>query len=431
MKRLKQILMVLVSVTMLLAVCAGAASAAGSAATTSREGYTIHYTWYNNEEMYRILDITGQGAMVDYYQESCQGPVSPWAFDTENGLTQSYGVNIGEGITHIGTNAFYRFYNLYEVTLPESLKSIGACAFNSCTYLTSINIPDSVTYIGENALHSSRLTITCSSTSYAYKYAMENGIKVKLTDGCAHSGSRWQMTDATCVADGKKVRVCTECGETLETVIIPAAKDNHTWKTQGTRVKKATVFSPAVYKYSCENCSAVTEKEVGAKLKATLKLNKSSLTLTKKQAYNKLKAAMANGDRLKSVKSSKSSVVKVVGYTKAGTIKLKAMSKTGSAKLTIKTAAGAKKTITIKVKDIATKKITNVASKLTMKKGDSLVLKPILKPTNSTQGITFKSSNKKIVTVSAKGKLVAKKKGTATITVKSGSKSVKCKVTVK
>lgn len=58
-------------------------------------------------------------------------------------------------------------------------------------------------------------------------------------------------------------------------------------------------------------------------------------------------------------------------------------------------------------------------------------LKPVILPLTSTEKITYKSSNKKVATVSAKGVIAAKKKGTATITVKSGKKSVKCKVTVK
>ena len=45
--------------------------------------------------------------------------------------------------------------------------------------------------------------------------------------------------------------------------------------------------------------------------------------------------------------------------------------------------------------------------------------------------IKWSSSNKKIATVSSKGKVTAKKKGTATITAKVSGKSYKCKVTVK
>ena len=66
-----------------------------------------------------------------------------------------------------------------------------------------------------------------------------------------------------------------------------------------------------------------------------------------------------------------------------------------------------------------------------MKKGKSFRLKVTLTPADSQDKITYKTSNKKIATVSKTGKIKAKKKGKATITVKSGSKKVKIKVTVK
>lgn len=45
--------------------------------------------------------------------------------------------------------------------------------------------------------------------------------------------------------------------------------------------------------------------------------------------------------------------------------------------------------------------------------------------------LPFKSSNNKVATVNSKGVITAKKKGKVTITVKSGKKTVKIKVTVK
>ena len=66
-----------------------------------------------------------------------------------------------------------------------------------------------------------------------------------------------------------------------------------------------------------------------------------------------------------------------------------------------------------------------------MKKGKSYTLKAKTVPSKSDEKITYKSSNKKVITVNAKGRLKALKKGTAVITVKSGKKKVTCKVTVK
>ena len=47
-------------------------------------------------------------------------------------------VQIGEGITHLGNNAFYDAENIAEVHIPESLVSIGNYVFASCYNLSDI-----------------------------------------------------------------------------------------------------------------------------------------------------------------------------------------------------------------------------------------------------------------------------------------------------
>lgn len=82
---------------------------------------------------------------------------------------------------------------------------------------------------------------------------------------------------------------------------------------------------------------------------------------------------------------------------------------------------------------------TKKAPKLNKSKVTLTITKKKTKPTvqlkvKNTAGkkVKWTSSNKKVVTVSAKGKVTAKKKGSAVITVKvKGSKTLRCKVTVK
>lgn len=59
--------------------------------------------------------------------------------------------------------------------------------------------------------------------------------------------------------------------------------------------------------------------------------------------------------------------------------------------------------------------------------------KPVyrLKVKNASGKIKWKSSNKKVATVNKSGKITAKKKGRATITAKTGKKTLRCRVTVK
>lgn len=129
-------------------------------------------------------------------------------------------------------------------------------------------------------------------------------------------------------------------------------------------------------------------------------------------------------------KSSRPSIVKV---TANGTVK--AGKKAGKAVITITTANGLSKKVRIQVMKKPVKKLIVKAGKRNLKKGKKLKLKVKAKPGKklaSTQ-YCWKSSNKKIAAVSAKGVVKAKKKGTVKITVYAtdGSgkkKSVKIKV---
>jgi len=67
---------------------------------------------------------------------------------------------------------------------------------------------------------------------------------------------------------------------------------------------------------------------------------------------------------------------------------------------------------------------------LSLKVKKKLSLTATVAPVTSKQKVTYSVSNKSIATVNAKGVITAKKKGTVTITVKSGKKKVKVKVKV-
>ena len=73
-----------------------------------------------------------------------------------------------------------------------------------------------------------------------------------------------------------------------------------------------------------------------------------------------------------------------------------------------------------------TRKIKLNRRKLTLKKGKSLRLKVTVTTAESKDKITYKTSNKKIATVSKTGKIKAKKKGKVKITVISGKKKAVC-----
>ena len=104
--------------------------------------------------------------------------------------------------------------------------------------------------------------------------------------------------------------------------------------------------------------------------------------------------------------------------------------KAGTTKITVK--SGTKKfVVTVTVPKTATKKITGVKSAISLKRGKTYKLKPKKVPANCDYKISYNSSNKKVATVTSKGVITARKKGSTTITIKSDKISVKCKVIVK
>lgn len=61
-----------------------------------------------------------------------------------------------EGLTHIGSRAFFGCETARNIRLPESLVSIGEYAFSHCSW-SNLQIPDGVSYIGEGAFSDCRI----------------------------------------------------------------------------------------------------------------------------------------------------------------------------------------------------------------------------------------------------------------------------------
>ena len=135
------------------------------------------------------------------------------------------------------------------------------------------------------------------------------------------------------------------------------------------------------------------------------------------------------GDSVKVWKSSNSKVVKVDRRTG----KLTALKK-GTAVITVTSRKGAKASCKIKVQKgkVATKKIKLKKTCVELKKGKCFSIKYTRTPLTANDKVTYKTSNRKVATVSASGKVKAKKKGKATITVRSASgKTAKLKIKVR
>ena len=163
-----------------------------------------------------------------------------------------------------------------------------------------------------------------------------------------------------------------------------------------------------------------------------MEISETNVLLRVKQATRVVKVSgLAKGDAVQSWKSSNNRIVKVSGYTN-GTSLITAGTKTGNAVITVTLKSGMQKNITIIVQKnkVSTEQVIGVPQAIELKVKQKITLQNQVLPITSTDKVTYKSSNSKIVTVNSKGQIVAKKKGTVVITVRSGKISVKCNVTV-
>ena len=252
----------------------------------------------------------------------------------------------------------------------------------------------------------------------------------KTIPAFGHTWDTGKITkEAACETKGVKTYTCETCKKTRTEEIPALVHKFGEWVT----TSRADVLSPAKQTRTCTTCGKKEQRNYGSRLRGTMTVNISSIPLKTRQKTSVLKVTgLAKGDSITSWKSSNTKVAKVAGRTN-GTCTITAGNKTGKAKITVTLKSGLQKTVNVSVQKstVKTKKISGVARTLRLNRKQKATLKPIRSPLTSTEKITYKSSNSKVASVNSKGQITAKKKGTTIITVKSGKKTVKCKVTVK
>ena len=303
---------------------------------------------------------------------------------------------------------------------PEFDKEASDASVYSATHIykkSGVTLDDAGEYIS--------VYYSSSSQSRIYVCRATKTLEVEHT----HTWDEGKITKAsTCTKKGTKTFTCTVCGKTRNQEVSVVAHKFTTWKT----TTAATALASAKQTHKCSTCGKTETRNYGNKLKPSIKVNISSLLLKTSQKTTLLRVSgLAKGDSIVSWKSSNTNIAKVYGRSN-GTCTIQAGTRSGKAIITIALRSGLKKNITVTVQKttVKTTKIPGVATSLKLKRDQKATLKPVLQPLTSGEKITYKSSNTKIAIVNSKGQITARSKGTATITVTSGRKSVRCKVIV-
>ena len=235
-----------------------------------------------------------------------------------------------------------------------------------------------------------------------------------------------------------KTKLTLKPGEsfTLKATVLPADATNKGVEWESKKTSVATVKDGKVTAKKAGTADIIVKTKDGG-FKATckvtvkipvskVKLNKTKLTLGAKEKFT-LKATITPKNATNKTVKWSTGKKSVATVSQKGVVTAK---KTGKAVISAKVDGITKKcTITVKK---APKKITLNAKKKTLKKGKKFQIKAKLPKGTASNKITYKTSNKKVAIVSASGKVTAKKKGKATITVTTfNNKKAKIVITVK
>lgn len=100
-------------------------------------------TW-NFDESTGTLTLSGNGEMYDLPD----GEKAPWRKDFRQ---QVQHIIIKDGITSIGTKAFYVLDKVVDIRIPNSVKIIKKGALQGCESIKELRLPNALVGIGENA----------------------------------------------------------------------------------------------------------------------------------------------------------------------------------------------------------------------------------------------------------------------------------------
>jgi uncharacterized protein YjdB len=345
-------------------------------------------------------------------------------------------VPTGSLAAYKATSPWKNFKSIVKITAKVSLNKTevevekGKTVTLKATVTPSTLLDKSVTWKSSNTKVA---TVTSSGKV--------KGVKAgTATITCTAKVSGTKTTCKVSVFEGSvtldKTEVTLQKGKTVKltpTVLPTTLEDKSvTWTSSNTKV--ATVTSAGKVKGVKAGTATITCTSVATGMSATCKVTviNGTVTLNKTEAYIEkgktitLKATLTPTDLADKSVTWVSSDTKIATVTSAGKVK---GVKYGTATITCTSVAtGVKATCQVTVG-----KVIIGVSEITLKRSRTVTLDATVYPTElADKSVTWKSSDTKIVTVTAEGKIKGIKAGTATITCTSVATGLKgtCTVTV-
>ena len=169
--------------------------------------------------------------------------------DTFLGCHSLKSITIPDGVTIIEPYAFYDCKELSDIRLSDSVTTIGSFAFSTLgSSLNRVTIPKSVTSIGRQAFSSAK-EIHGYAGSEAEQYVKEDRNKNQIF---TEHNWQWNTNSATYTQEGEHTKSCTICGLVEESETVPAL--GHKWGSGVIEVKPSCTTEGKIV-YKCERCS--------------------------------------------------------------------------------------------------------------------------------------------------------------------------------
>ena len=188
----------------------------------------------------------------------------PNNYTWDGDISEATALVIGEGITRLGSSAFYGKSNLQAVSLPDTLTAIGDSVFYGCSGLTEIRLPEGLESIGSNAFRNctgltsmyipaSVTTITGTSYSTSPFYGCSSAMVLYCAASEPLSGwnSAWNYR-----ASGSAL--VTNYGYTVEEYAYWIGFDN---TAETIVIDNGITIIPAKAFYNCTSLTSITLPE--------------------------------------------------------------------------------------------------------------------------------------------------------------------------